>query len=99
MSEMEHPSPVLEYGLSIIHSIIITTVLHYILKIKNHRREKVVSYVSEPGPELGSKDPNNNGIRISRTQTWSTDSVLQFVNQCIASSFIMTPSNKNDRHY
>ncbi len=45
-----------------------------------------------------SKDPNNNGICVCQTQTWNTDKSLQFVNHRIAPSFIMSPSNKNDRH-
>ncbi len=47
-----------------------------------------------------SKDPNNKGrpICVSQTQTWSTDKSLQIVNHRIAPSFIMSPSNKNDRH-
>ncbi len=49
---------------------------------------------------VAEQDPNNKGrpICVSQTPTWSTDKSLQIVTHRIAPSFIMSPSNKNDRH-
>lgn len=85
MLEKERPSPALEYGLSIMHPIIIILVDHSVLKIREGKNCFT----------LGSKDPSNNGMCVSRTQTESTDKPLQFENQCIAPSFIMTPHTTN----